>query len=46
MEDTPILASVERDLELSYDELTTSLGAGPVPDQQARVDQSSAPSAP
>ncbi len=33
MEDTPICASVERDLDLSVDELTTYVAAGPVPDQ-------------
>ncbi len=31
MEETPICASVERDLQLSVDELTASVGTGPVP---------------
>jgi hypothetical protein len=33
MEETPICDSVERDLEISVDELTASVGAGPVPDR-------------
>jgi len=35
MEETPICASVERDLELSVDELTASAGTAPVADKGA-----------
>lgn len=35
MNDTPICDSVERDLQMSVDELTASQGTAPVPDAEA-----------
>ncbi len=35
MNETPICASVERDLQMSVDELTASQGTAPVPDTEA-----------
>lgn len=32
MEETPICDSVERDLDLTVDEITASVGTGPVPE--------------